>query len=119
MLKVRLSANFEDDRGTITDLIAAKVDAVTLVRSNAGAIRGNHLHPNTTQWAYLLSGRLKIATPDETVIAEAGDLVRNEMGEPHAWEALEDTVCVVFVQGPRAGDAYESDTFRLDTPILA
>jgi quercetin dioxygenase-like cupin family protein len=119
MLHLQLSPDHEDARGTITDLIDGKVDAVTLVRTKAGAIRGNHLHRETTQWAYIVSGSLLISTGEEEITAKPGDLVINTAGEPHAWKALEDTVCVVFVEGPRAGKAYESDTVRLSEPLIA
>jgi quercetin dioxygenase-like cupin family protein len=108
----------EDDRGTITDLITEPVDAVTCVRTKQGAVRGNHLHKQTRQWAYVVSGRLFVSTGDEVTIAGAGQMVENEPGEPHAWRALEDTTCIVFVQGPRAGGDYESDTYRLAEPLI-
>ena len=39
------------------------------------------------------------------------------MLEHHAVHALEDSVFMVFTRGPRGGDDYESDTFRLETPL--
>jgi quercetin dioxygenase-like cupin family protein len=114
------SPNHRDHRGTITDLVTGHgcVDAVTIVRTKAGAVRGNHYHAKTTQWAYVASGRMVMTDGDERLEVRAGDMVRDDPGEPHAWKAIEDTVCVVFVQGPHAGDGYESDTVRLDDPIL-
>ena len=40
-------------------------------------------------------------------------------GDPHAWKALEDSECLVFTRGPRSGENYEEDTYRLDTPLLS
>lgn len=116
----RLEPNHEDERGTIMDLAEGPgcVDAVTIVRTKAGAVRGNHVHVETTQWAYVVSGRMVMTDGDRTIEVQAGDVVRDEPGEPHAWKAIEDTVCVVFVQGPRAGKDYESDTFRLAQPLI-
>jgi quercetin dioxygenase-like cupin family protein len=119
MLVKTIEAAFEDDRGTITDLIENPDYAVTIVKSHAGAVRGNHLHKETSQWAYVLSGRLLVSNGDYDAQVEAGQMVFNPMGEPHAWQALEDTVCVVFALGPRAGRNYEQDTYRLEEPILA
>lgn len=115
-----VEAAHKDDRGSITDLIVGHgcVDAVTVVRSKAGAVRGNHYHDETRQWAYVVSGRLLVTDGVGTAVVGPGGIVRDEPGEPHAWKALEDTVCVVFVQGPRAGDGYESDTIRLEEPIF-
>jgi hypothetical protein len=46
-------------------------------------------------------------------------MVEHKPGMPHAWKALEDTVCLVFTKGPRSGEGYESDTYRLDDPLLS
>lgn len=118
MITTRVEAAHEDDRGTIADLFDGQVDAVTRVDTKAGSVRGNHLHKETRQWTYVHSGCLLISTGAETTVVGPGDLVLNEPGEPHAWQALEDTVCIVFVQGPRAGHEYESDTYRLGQPLI-
>jgi hypothetical protein len=34
-------------------------------------------------------------------------------------EAIEPTTMVVMTRGPRGGREYESDTFRLDEPLIA
>jgi quercetin dioxygenase-like cupin family protein len=114
-----VEAAFEDDRGTITDLIENTDYAVTIVRSEAGAVRGNHLHKKTAQWAYVLSGRMRVTTGPEQAEVRAGQMVFNQPGEPHAWLALQDTVCVVFAKGPRAGRNYESDTYRLEDALIS
>lgn len=119
MLILQPHPDHEDDRGTITDLAAQPLDAVTRVRTKAGAIRGNHLHKLTTQWTFVVSGKLRITTGEEQVVAGPGDLVINPSGEPHAWEAIEDSDCIVFAKGPRAGEDYESDTYRLEEPLIA
>jgi quercetin dioxygenase-like cupin family protein len=108
---------FEDHRGVIQDLLGP-VDAVTEIRSHKGAIRGNHVHYQTTQWTYIASGWLRVVTrdPDGTVhdrVYGPGEMACEQPGVAHAWEAMEDTVCVVFSKGPRSGENYESDTFRL------
>lgn len=109
---------FEDHRGVIQDLLGA-VDAVTEIRTHKGAIRGNHVHDRTTQWTYIASGRMRIVTRDleGTVrdrIYEPGEMAIEGPGVAHAWEAVEDCVCVVFARGPRAGQDYESDTRHLE-----
>jgi hypothetical protein len=37
--------------------------------------------------------------------------------EGHAFEALEDTTFLVLTRGPRGGENYEDDTFRLETSL--
>jgi oxalate decarboxylase/phosphoglucose isomerase-like protein (cupin superfamily) len=116
---------FRDSRGEITDLVENEVfDAATVISSTSGAVRGNHYHLETYQVTYVVSGRLEVVTqvPGEEVVtrvAEAGDLVRSPPAEHHALRALEPTVMFVLTRGPRGGQAYESDTIRLDVPLIA
>jgi quercetin dioxygenase-like cupin family protein len=122
-----MADRFEDERGVIQDLLGP-VDAVTEIFTKAGAVRGNHVHAKTTQWTYIVSGRLwvvKQAGGDsgenpmlEGLIATPGRLVAELPGIPHAWRAVEDTTVLVFTRGPRSGEAYESDTQRLAVPLL-
>jgi quercetin dioxygenase-like cupin family protein len=118
MRKITPHVDFEDDRGTITDLIEKPIHAVTRIHTQAGAIRGNHLHKRTTQWAYVISGSLLVSTGAQEMVVGPGEMVVNEPGEPHAWKALADTDCLVFTHGPRSGSEYESDVFRLGEPLL-
>lgn len=113
---------FEDDRGVIEDLLATSLDSVTRIFTREGAVRGNHVHKRTTQWTYVVSGRLMIATGDPGELSATtygpGELAREAPGIPHAWQALEDTTVLVFTKGPRSGTDYESDTIRLEVPLL-
>ena len=109
--------HFEDDRGVIQDLLGP-VDAVTRIFTKAGALRGNHLHQQTTQWTYIVSGSLLVVTRDpdgktETAVYSSGQLACEKPGTAHAWRAQTDCVALVFTKGPRSGEHYESDTFRL------
>lgn len=114
------SDRHEDARGIIQDLLGP-VDAVTEISSVAGAVRGNHTHAATSQWTYIVKGRLLVASqPDvvQTREVEAGEFFLEPAGIPHAWKSLTDSVVLVFTRGPRSGAAYETDTQRLETPIL-
>ena len=115
--------SFEDDRGIIKDiLIHEPVDAITLIQSKKGVVRGNHFHKDTTQWVYVLSGQLQYLTQKENEpvieqLVNSGDLIVAEPMEKHALIATEDTEFFVFTKGPRGGDSYEDDTYRLVTPL--
>lgn len=117
-----MADRFEDERGTITDLLMGPIDSVTQIFTRAGAVRGNHIHENTTQWTYIVSGMLTLASQQggriRTTTALPGDLVCEPSAIPHAWRAEEDTIVLVFTRGPRSGENYEQDTVRLDKPIL-
>lgn len=110
--------NFEDERGTIRDLLTEPIDSITRISTLKDAIRGNHYHEQTTQWTYVLSGMLLMANADDMFNIGPGELARHDPGDAHAWRAIVDTECLVFTRGPRSGEDYESDTIRLDKPLL-
>jgi dTDP-4-dehydrorhamnose 3,5-epimerase-like enzyme len=61
MKKIKLSINYKDKRGLITDLLEKKtINAVTLITQKKGTVRGNHYHKKTIQWNYLLSGKIEL-----------------------------------------------------------
>jgi quercetin dioxygenase-like cupin family protein len=117
-----VSDRFADERGVIQDLLETHLDAVTEITTKAGAIRGNHVHKQTTQWTYVVYGLMKFAWIEDdgvhTKMYGPHSLVKEPAGVPHAWEAVNDTCVLVFTQGPRSGSAYESDTERLAHPLL-
>lgn len=111
---------YEDERGVIQDLLGP-VDAVTSIFTKAGAVRGNHVHYETTQWTYVVYGGIQIVTRTADGdraerVYRLGEIACDKPGTAHACEAVEDTLCLVFTRGPRSGEDYESDTFRLYGP---
>ncbi len=109
---------FEDERGVIEDLFG-RLDGVTRITTKKGAVRGNHVHAKTAQWTMVLSGCLLVAHGKQETLVGPGEILTHPPGEPHAWKAVEDTTCLVFTHGPRSGSNYESDTQRLEEPLLA
>ena len=107
-----MADRFEDERGIIQDLLGP-VDAVTEIYTRKGHVRGNHYHPRTVQWTYVIEGELLISHSGEEKTRGPGSFFFEPPGEPHAWKALLDTRVLVFTQGPRSGENYESDTVRL------
>lgn len=116
--------NFEDARGTITDIFVKEPkEHCTIIFTKKGAVRGNHYHKFSRQHDFLVSGKMQIFGQNvgETVISEAiigsNDLVIWEPNEIHEFVALEDTVFITFVDGLRGGSEYEKDTFRIEKPL--
>lgn len=111
---------FTDTRGTITDIVhKIDFDAVTIITSKKNAIRGNHFHKKTTQYAYVLSGSILgySQMPNGKVERKTlyqGDMMISSPLERHAIHALEDSKILVITKGPRNGLDYEEDTFRVD-----
>ena len=115
---------FNDKRGEIADIIYKEpYDAVTVITSKKGAVRGNHYHKETIQSVYLHSGKLESLTRkigDKKIkhtIVKPGELLTTEENEEHALIALKDSVFYVFTRGPRSGIDYEKDTYRLAKPL--
>lgn len=116
----KVKTAFTDDRGEIIDLIQKEeFDAVTLIKSNKGAIRGNHYHKLTTQYSYVLSGKVsayscKPGMNVENAVLEPGDMMVSKPYESHALHAVENCEILIITKGPRNGEDYEDDTYRVD-----
>ena len=118
---LRLKPNFKDKRGLIMDVLTVPVDAVTMITSKKGAVRGNHYHKKTTQWTFVVSGSLRFYTlkngkPFSRVL-KAGDLVESKPGELHTFKAVTDCTFLSISKGPRRGIDFEKDTYRLEVPL--
>jgi len=120
---IHLKPNHIDERGVITDLLQDEtVNSVTMISFECGAVRANHYHKYTYQWNYVLSGAIKIITqlPGQEkvdMIMKKGDFVLTVPNERHALIAVEPSDLLVLTKGPRSGEHYENDTFRLTTPL--
>jgi quercetin dioxygenase-like cupin family protein len=116
---------FRDDRGIIRDIFYGKnINHGTLITNNPYAVRGNHYHKETTQYTYIVSGELEYYYTDlnKKIIskfkASAGDLLVSEPNEIHAMRSgPAGCVFIAFAEGPRGGEDYEKDTFRVESII--
>jgi dTDP-4-dehydrorhamnose 3,5-epimerase-like enzyme len=107
----------------IIDLLDEQIDSITRITSVKGAVRGNHYHKDTHQWTYIIKGKTRVVSKscfnhDYEIFATEGMLLYHPPGMAHAFEAIEDTEWLVFTKGPRSGDNYESDTFRLEKALI-
>lgn len=124
MRVIRKKPAFFDKRGEITDILeGTEVDSVTVLTSKKGAVRGNHYHKKTTQYAYVVEGKFRLYTQKDagkvqTKVIRKGDLIITPPKERHAFVALEDSVLLACCYGQRRGKQYEDDTYRLKEPIF-
>jgi oxalate decarboxylase/phosphoglucose isomerase-like protein (cupin superfamily) len=118
--------SFTDDRGTITDIFhLIDMNSACLITNMPGAVRANHYHKQTTQYTYILSGSLDYYSkpvdseePANVITAGVGDFIISEPNEIHAWRTgAEGCTLIAFAQGPRGGEDYENDTFRVNSII--
>ena len=120
----RKPVNFEDARGTITDIfVRVPKEHCTIIHTKKGGVRGNHYHKLSRQHDFIVSGSMKVygQVVGQDTITEAvvgpNDLIVWEPGEAHEFVALDNTIFITFVDGPRGGSDFEKDTFRLPTPL--
>jgi len=124
MQKINIQVNHQDERGVIIDLIEnANINAITFISLKKGAIRANHYHKKTNQWNYVIKGEIKLITQigndsKNEIILKKGDIALTIPMEKHALVALKDSEMLAFTEGPRGGKEYESDTYRLEKPLV-
>ena len=125
--------NHRDQRGAIMDIFPSGApDSVTLITCAPGAIRGNHVHAQSTQWLFVISGMIYAYArkpgldlerwPNgriEREVLHPGALLCHNPGEEHAYESPVSSVFLAFAHGLRKGDDYERDTRRVPSLIEA
>jgi mannose-6-phosphate isomerase-like protein (cupin superfamily) len=108
----------KDTRGIIKDLIIGKKGAATYITFGKGAVRGNHVHKKTIQHDFILSGKLICYFGDKHVVVKSGEIITHPAKVSHAYKALEKSEMISLVYGPRKGEEYSMDTFKLKTPLV-
>ena len=124
MRKSKLFISHRDNRGVIIDLLEKKtINAITYITIKKNKVRGNHIHRKTTQWIFILDGKIKLFTKKKnqkikTITLKKNDLLETPPNEAHAFKAIKNSIFLVFTKGPRSGRNYEKDTFRLQKPLV-
>jgi len=94
-----------------------------IVYSKKGSVRGNHFHKKSQQSDFMLWGTMEAYSRKqrskkiERFVVKPNDVTYWDKGEVHEFIALEDCAFLSFVNGPRGGNNYEKDTFRLNIPL--
>ena len=61
MRKIKNKIMHRDNRGLIVDLLENKrINSITFITQKKGEVRGNHFHKKTTQWNYLIKGKIEL-----------------------------------------------------------
>ena len=122
---VKIKPAFTDDRGSIFDVVEDNVGHTGIIEIRRGAIRGKHYHKRSTQYTFLVSGKMEFFEKDlihknskiESVVLEPFDLVITPPMKAHAMKGLEDSVFLDMTTESRSGKGYEEDTVRLEMEI--
>lgn len=86
---------FEDERGTLVQLVREGYKQINVIFSNKGVLRGNHFHKINKEAFYIISGKVKVSAEkgdikEETIFSN-GDMFEFEPNVNHSFEYLEDT----------------------------
>ncbi len=124
MKRTKRKINFKDRRGTITDIFVNEpYEHCVIIFSNKGAVRGSHYHKKSVQADFMLFGKMMAYSRKAgskkiiKTLLTPNDVTHWEKGEAHQFIALEKCAFLSFVNGPRGGDKYETDTYRLKIPL--
>jgi len=126
MILKKITPATSDERGSISDIFYnTDIQHAAIIESKqGGVIRGNHYHKLTTQSVFVVKGSLRYwwqpvdqSQPAQSVLVEPNSLVTSPPNEIHALEMLEPNTFIVFSSGPRGGQDYESDTFRVPSIV--
>jgi dTDP-4-dehydrorhamnose 3,5-epimerase-like enzyme len=123
----KLKKNFQDKRGSITDIFYKKnIHHVAIIKSKKNVRRGDHFHKKTTQWIMITKGsleywykKLNSNTKPRKKLLKVGDFVETPPNEMHALKIGKNgNEFIVFTIGQRGGKDYESDTYRFSPTII-
>ena len=122
---VPLPTPFNDDRGTIQNLVDLPLGSALVILSKKGAVRANHYHKSDFHYSWLQSGKMIYAhrpvgseeAPEQWVIGP-GQLFYTPPMHEHVMQFLEDSVLFVVARNIRASADYESDTTRIPPLVL-
>lgn len=95
MLKdLKVDFFFEDDRGSITQLIHQGYAQVNVITSRKGVARGGHFHKANEEAFYIIQGALVVEVNGTQRQFETGAFFGIGAGDMHSFHFLEDTVLV-------------------------
>lgn len=104
-------------------LVNIPFEHCVIIYCNKGAIRGNHFHKYSQQNDFVLFGKMSVygrkrgSKIIQKSIISQNDVTHWEKGEAHEFVALEKSAFLSFIKGPRGGQNYEKDTYRLLIPL--
>ena len=125
MKLIKFKPDFEDNRGSITDLFNDKIIRhVSHVKTNdISSVRGNHYHKKTTQAIYVVKGSFKYwfkqldEKKSKCINVNYGEMVLTLPNEIHALTFEEESEFIEFSWGLNDRKDYEIDTFRVDSIV--
>lgn len=117
--RVPLSEPFENNNGTIQNLVHGRFAGAALIHSVAGALRGNHYHQTDWHYSFVLSGEIEyFARPVGSKIVperyrfKSGEMFFTPPGVEHAMAFPLATSFLTFSRNMRDHESHEADVIR-------
>jgi len=100
---------FEDDRGTLFQLVHDGFKQINAVYSKAGSVRGNHSHRVNREAFFVAAGSFELRYGDssgsESRVFHKGEMFLIPPGVSHSFAFLEDTILIgMYDVGVELGD---------------
>ncbi len=91
---------FDDERGSLIQLVHDGYKQVNMCFSKAGVERGGHFHAVNKETFYIISGKIRLSAScedkHETYDFSRGDMFAVKRNVMHSLEFFEDTVMIVM-----------------------
>ncbi len=122
----KLKPVFEDKRGKIFDVVEDPISHIGFITFKKGAVRGNHYHKKSTQFTYVIDGKIELFTQDirkpkspiiKTVMT-AGHFAEIPPHVIHTYRAVTPSSMIDCTSATRKAQGYEKDTMRVDPLVL-
>lgn len=117
---VRVPTPFVDERGSIQNLVDCTLGSALVIRSNEGAVRGNHYHKTDFHYCWLEKGTLIYAhrpvgseEPLREWVIRPGQMFYTPPMFEHVMLFTEDSLLFIVARNRRTMPNYEEDTFRI------
>lgn len=122
----KLKPVFEDKRGKIFDIVEDPVSHIGFITFTKGALRGNHYHKTSTQYTFVLSGKIELYTKDarkkDAAITKTsmtpGFLAIIPPFTIHTYRAVMPSSMIDCTTATRIKKGYEEDTVRIDPALM-
>lgn len=114
---IKTDFEYEDDRGTLIQLVHKGYSQINVITSKKGGFRGGHYHKLNTEAYYVIEGKCKVVAikddKEESQVFKKGDFFRIGPYITHNFCYLEDSILITMYSL-----GVELDNGKLDSYIF-
>lgn len=89
-----------DGRRILTNLLKTDIKDINFYEASKGALLGNHLHKNTTEYFFITKGTCLVTSGDKREIVNRKNLFAIKPNTKHSIECLTDVAFLTFLSEP-------------------